>query len=165
MSKKTGIKQEWKRREKQRTIKNKLKKIKYNKMLNKKQNGVGKNLIKGNKRKEPKINVLPYELLAFTLSYLMLDPWWYSNPSNLFSRTSHISSLVVICLSSYYWFILLPHYELVPSRASVIYVQTISSDVVRASSQLVSPLVSHVYHRFGPDLFLCSHKSIVACAS
>jgi hypothetical protein len=73
-------------------------------------------------------------------------------------------SLVVLCLSSYYRFILLPHYELVPSRA-VAYVQAISSDVARASPQLVPPLVSHVCHRSGPDLFLCGHKFIVTCAS
>jgi hypothetical protein len=49
--------------------------------------------------------------------------------------------------------------------ASAAYVQTILSDVARASPQLVLPLVSHVCHRSGPDLFLCDHKSIVACAS
>jgi hypothetical protein len=76
-----------------------------------------------------------------------------------------MSSLVVLCLSSYSWFVLLPHYELVPPRASVAYVQTIASDVARASPQLVLPLVSHVCHRSGPDLFLCGHESIVACAS
>jgi hypothetical protein len=76
-----------------------------------------------------------------------------------------MSSLIVICLSSYYWFVLLPHYELVPPRAFVAYVQTISSDIARASPQLVSPLVSHVCHRSESDLFLCGHKSIVACAS
>jgi hypothetical protein len=32
-------------------------------------------MTKDNKRKEPKIKVLTYELLAFTLSYLMLIPW------------------------------------------------------------------------------------------
>jgi hypothetical protein len=74
-------------------------------------------------------------------------------------------SLVVICLSSYYRFTLLPHYELVPPRASVAYVQIISNDVARASPQLVPPLVSHVCYCFGPNLFLCGHKSIVACAS
>jgi hypothetical protein len=74
-------------------------------------------------------------------------------------------SLVVLCLSCYYRFVLLPYYELVPSRASVVYVQTISNDVARASPQLVPPLVSHVCHRSEPDLFLCGHKSIVACAS
>jgi hypothetical protein len=74
-------------------------------------------------------------------------------------------SLVVLCLSSYYRFVLLPHYELVPPRDSVAYVQTISSDVARASPQLVSPLVSHVCYHSRPDLFLCGHKSIVACAS
>jgi hypothetical protein len=76
-----------------------------------------------------------------------------------------MSSLVVLCLSSYYRFILLPHYELVHPRASVAYVQTVSSDVARASPQLVPPLVSHVCHRSGPDLFLCDHKFIIACAS
>jgi hypothetical protein len=76
-----------------------------------------------------------------------------------------MSSLVVLCLSSYYRFVLLPHYELVPSWASVAYVQTISSDIARTSPQLVPPLVSLVCHRFEPDLFLCDYKSIVACAS
>jgi hypothetical protein len=74
-------------------------------------------------------------------------------------------SLVFLCLSSYYRFVLLPHYELVPPLASVAYVQTISSDFARASPQLMPPLVSHVCHRSGPDLFLCGHKSIVACIS
>jgi hypothetical protein len=74
-------------------------------------------------------------------------------------------SLVFLCISSRYQFILLPHYKLVPLRASVGYVQTISSDVARASPQLVSPIVSCVCHRSGSDLFLCGHKSIVACAS
>jgi hypothetical protein len=74
-------------------------------------------------------------------------------------------NLVVLYLSSYYRFVLLPHYELVPPRASVAYVQTISSNVAQASPQLVPPLVSHVCHRSGLDLFLCGHKFIVACAS
>jgi hypothetical protein len=77
---------------------------------------------------------------------------------------SHISSLTVICLSSNYRFILLPHYELVPLWISVGYVQTILSDVAEASSQLVSLLVSCVCHHSRPDLFLYDHKSIVACA-
>jgi hypothetical protein len=55
-----------------------------------------------------------------------------------------MSSLVVLYLFSYYRFILLPHYELVPPRASVAYVQIISSDVARASPQPVPPLVSHI---------------------
>jgi hypothetical protein len=76
-----------------------------------------------------------------------------------------MSSLVVICLSSHYRIILLPHYESVPLLASVGYVQTISNDVARASPRLVPPSVSRVCHRSGPDLFLCCHKSIVACAS
>jgi hypothetical protein len=76
-----------------------------------------------------------------------------------------MSCLVILYLSSHYQFVLLPHYKPVPLRASVVYVQTISSDVARASPPLVPPLVSHVCHRFRPDLFLCGHKSIVACAS
>jgi hypothetical protein len=125
----------------------------------------GKNSTKDNKRKELKIKVLSHELLAFTLSYLMLAVWQYTNYSNLFSRTPPMSSLVILCLCSYYRFILLPHYELVPPRASVAYVQTISSDVAQASPQLVPPLVSHVCHHSGPDLFLCGHKSIIAYVS
>jgi hypothetical protein len=35
----------------------------------------GKKVTKGNKRKKPKIKVLAHELLASTLSYLMLAPW------------------------------------------------------------------------------------------
>jgi hypothetical protein len=50
-----------------------------------------------------------------------------------------MSSLIVLCLSSYYRIVLLPHYELVPPPASVGYVQTISNDVVRASPRLVPP--------------------------
>jgi hypothetical protein len=76
-----------------------------------------------------------------------------------------MSGLVVICLSSYYRFVLLPYYELVTPRVSVAYVQTISSDVARASAQLVSALVSHVCHSSEPDLFLCDHKFIVTCSS
>jgi hypothetical protein len=37
-------------------------------------NGQGKNLTKDNKRKEPKIKILSHELLASTISYLMLIP-------------------------------------------------------------------------------------------
>jgi hypothetical protein len=37
--------------------------------------GGKKTLIKDNKKKEPKIKILARELLAFTLSYLMLTPW------------------------------------------------------------------------------------------
>jgi hypothetical protein len=76
-----------------------------------------------------------------------------------------MSSLIVICLSSHYRIVLLPHYEPVPPPASVVYVQTISNDVAQASPQLVSPPVSRVCYRSGPDLFLCCHKSIVACTS
>jgi hypothetical protein len=76
-----------------------------------------------------------------------------------------MSILVVLYLSSYYRFVLLPYYKLVLPRVSVAYVQTISSDVARVFPQLVPPLVSHVYRRSGPDLFLCGHKFIVTCAS
>jgi hypothetical protein len=41
----------------------------------KSEKGTGKKLTKCNKRKELKIKVLTYELLASTLSYLMLAPW------------------------------------------------------------------------------------------
>jgi hypothetical protein len=74
-------------------------------------------------------------------------------------------NLIDICLSSYYRFILLSHYELMHQRASVAYVQTFSNDVARASPQLVPHLLSHVCHRSGHDLFLCGYKSIVACVS
>jgi hypothetical protein len=73
-------------------------------------------------------------------------------------------SLVVLYLSSHYRIVLLPHYEPVPPLASVGYVQTISNDVARASPRLVPPPVSRVCHHFGPDLFLCYHKFIIACA-
>jgi hypothetical protein len=117
------------------------------------------------KKKKLKIKVVAHKLLASTLSYLMLALWWYTNPSNLSSRTSTMSSMVILCLSSHYQSVLLSHYKLVPLRTSVGYVQTISSDIARASPQLVPPLVSHVCHYFGPDLFLCGYKSIVACIS
>jgi hypothetical protein len=42
-------------------------------------------------------------------------------------------SLIVLCLSSHYWIVLLPHYELVPPPASIGYVQTISNDVAGVS--------------------------------
>jgi hypothetical protein len=47
---------------------------KNNKTLSQKIKMGVKNLIKDNKKKKPKINVLTHELLAFTLSYLMLAP-------------------------------------------------------------------------------------------
>jgi hypothetical protein len=56
-------------------IKNKSKKRKDNKTLSQKsEKGVEKKLTKRNKRKELKNKVLIHELLAFTLSYLMLAP-------------------------------------------------------------------------------------------
>jgi hypothetical protein len=70
-----------------------------------------------------------------------------------------MSSLILLCLFSHFWFVLLPHYEAVPLQASVGYVQTISNDVAQASPRLVPPVISHVYHRSGHDLFLCCHKS------
>jgi hypothetical protein len=75
-----------------------------------------------------------------------------------------MSSLVFLCLSSHYRFVLLPHYKSVPTRASVGYVQTISNDVAQASSRLILPLISCVCHHSGHDPFLCCHKSIIACA-
>ncbi len=57
-------------------IKNQIKKRKYNKTLSQKsKKEAEKKFEKGNKRKEPKIKVLAHELLASTLSYLMLAPW------------------------------------------------------------------------------------------
>jgi hypothetical protein len=50
-----------------------------------------------------------------------------------------MSSLVVLCLSSHYRIVLLPHYEPVPPSASIGYVQTISNDVAQASPRLVPP--------------------------
>jgi hypothetical protein len=120
--------------------------------------GKKKTLTEDNKKKKPKIKILAYELLASTLSYLMLAPWWYTNPSNPSSRTPPMSSLIVLCFSSHYRIVLLPHYESVSPPASVQYVQTISNDVARASTRLGPPQVSHVYHHSGPDLFLCCHK-------
>jgi uncharacterized membrane protein len=93
-----------------------------------------KNLIKDNKKKKPKINVLTHELLVFTLSYLMLAPYWYINHLNLSSRTPPMSSLIVMYIFFYYRFVLLPYYKLVPLQASVGYVQTISNYIVRASA-------------------------------
>jgi hypothetical protein len=62
------------------------KRRKGNKMLSQRsEKGWEKTWQKGNKKKEPKIKVLAHELLASTLSYLMLAPWWYINPSNLSS--------------------------------------------------------------------------------
>jgi hypothetical protein len=139
--KKIGIKQEWKRMGKTKGDKKLNQKTKKcDKTLSQKsEKGREKTWQKGNKKKELKIKVLAYELLASTLSYLMLAPWWYTNPSNLSSRAPPMSSLVILCLSSHYRFILLPHYELVPLRAFVGYVQTISNDVAWASPQLVPP--------------------------
>jgi hypothetical protein len=54
------------------------KKLKHKKMANK----------KTIKEEEPKIKVLAYELLPSTFSYLMLTPWYYSNPSNLSSANT-----------------------------------------------------------------------------
>jgi hypothetical protein len=75
---------------------------------------------------------------------------------------AHVEVVVrrVATNSSYY-----PHYESMSPQASVGYVQTISNDVAQASPQLVPPLISCVCHRFGHDLFLCCHKSIIAYAS
>jgi hypothetical protein len=74
-------------------------------------------------------------------------------------------NLIVLCPSSHYRIVLLPHYEPVPPPAFIGYIQTISNDVARASPRLVPPPISHVYHHSEPDLFLCYHKFIVACAS
>jgi hypothetical protein len=124
MSQKTETKQGWK----WRTIKNQTEKgekliklyvTKKWKKANKKEK-IDKKAIK---EKELKIKVLSHELLASTLFYLMVAPWWYYNLSNLSSQTPSIPSLVLLCLSNYRS-VLFPHDELVPLRASVEYVQT-----------------------------------------
>jgi hypothetical protein len=62
-----------KKKEKTKALKSKLKKRKDNKTLSQKSKKKrGKNLTKDNKRKEPNIKILTHELLAFTLSYLIL---------------------------------------------------------------------------------------------
>jgi hypothetical protein len=108
---------EQKNRENEGRQKTKSKKRrKCNKMLRKKWKGVEKKFDKkAIKEKESKIKILSHKLLASTLSYLMLAPWWYTNHSNLSLRSPSMLSLVVICLFSHYRSILLPHYELVPS--------------------------------------------------
>jgi hypothetical protein len=40
---------------------------------------------------------------------------------SLFTDSSHVKSLVFLCLSSHYQFVLLPHYEPVPPQASIGY--------------------------------------------
>jgi AAA15 family ATPase/GTPase len=57
--------------------KNKIdKKRKDNKTLSQKnENRRNFFLTEDNKKKEPKIKISAHELLAFTLSYLMLTPW------------------------------------------------------------------------------------------
>jgi hypothetical protein len=103
---------------KQRAIKNQIeKREKTIKQQVKKAKRGGKKLDKkAIKEKEPKIKILAHELLTSTLSYLMLAP--LITPL----RTPPISNLDVLCLSSYYRFVLLFHYKLVPPQASVGYV-------------------------------------------
>jgi hypothetical protein len=76
-----------------------------------------------------------------------------------------MSSLVFLCLSSHYQFVLLPHYEPVAPWAFIGCVQTIANDVTQAYPRLVPPLISHVCHHSGYDLFLCYYESIIACTS
>jgi hypothetical protein len=89
---------------KRRTIKNQIeKRRKDNKTLSEKGWINGKNFNKKTiKEKKPKVKVLAHELLASTLSCLMLAPRWYSNPSNPSSRTPHMSSMVFLCISFHY---------------------------------------------------------------
>jgi hypothetical protein len=78
MTQKTGTKQERKRRgETKGDKKSNQKRRKGNKTLTQKSvKGQEKQLNKkAIKKKESKIRVLAHELLAFTLSYLMLTPW------------------------------------------------------------------------------------------
>jgi hypothetical protein len=78
MSQKTGIKQERKRMDVKTNDDKKpnQKRRKDNKILSQKAKRGRKKLDKkAIKEKKPKIKVLTHELLAFTLSYLMLAPW------------------------------------------------------------------------------------------
>jgi hypothetical protein len=100
------------------------------------------------KKKKPKIKVLTHELLAFTLSYLMLTLWWYSNPSNLSSRILPMSSLVFLCLSYHYWSVLLPHYEVVPPWVSVGYESICLIDISFCLSICIWLLGCHCRHWF-----------------
>jgi hypothetical protein len=91
--KKTGTKQERKRREKQKVIKKSNKKMrKDNKTLSQKKTkrGQGKNLTKGNKRKEPKIKVLTHELLASTLLSNASSLVIHQSFKSLFTDSSHV---------------------------------------------------------------------------
>jgi hypothetical protein len=76
MSKKKQKKIRAKNKGKTNGDKNPIKRRKDNKTLSQKsKKWAGKNLTKGNKRKELKIKFLTHELLVSTLSYLMLAPW------------------------------------------------------------------------------------------
>jgi hypothetical protein len=52
------------------------------------------------KREKPNIKTLAYELLVFTLSYLILTTWWYSDFSNLSSHIPHIKFGIPLSLFS-----------------------------------------------------------------
>jgi hypothetical protein len=77
MSKKNRYKRRAKKKGKTKGDKkpNKKKGEKTNTKSKKVKKVQGKNLTKGSKRKEPNIKVLTHELLAFTLSYLILPLW------------------------------------------------------------------------------------------
>jgi hypothetical protein len=103
-------------------------------------------------------------LLASTISYLMLA---LCDTQILQISLHELLPCHVWSSSASFLIIGLSYYPITNwcLRRPPLDVQTISSDVARASPQLMSPLVSRVCHRSGFDLFLCGHKSIVACAS
>jgi hypothetical protein len=108
-------------------------------------------LTKGNKRKEPKIKVLAYELLDSTLLFNASSLVIHQSFKSLFTDFSHVKfdrPLPLFLLPVR----LITLLRIGHPRTSVAYIQTISSDVERASPQLVPPLVSHVCHHSGPDI-------------
>jgi hypothetical protein len=137
------------------------KKLKHKHVNKKKEKNQHKKVIK---EKEPKIKVPTHELLTSTLSYLMLTPCWYPNPSNLSSRTPFMLSLVFLCLSSHYMPDLLPRYESVHLGSSVRYVQTISNNVAHTSAIANLSSMSSFRTRF---LLVCPqiHRSMCISAT
>jgi hypothetical protein len=89
---------------------------------------------------------------------------------SLFTNNSHVKFgiLVFIFFSTHYWFNLLPRYEPVPAgggRAPLNMSKPSEAMLHKLLLDWCHPLISHVCHRSGHDLFLCGHKSIVRCAS
>jgi hypothetical protein len=124
----------------------------------------GKNLTKSNRREEPKIKVLTHELLAFTLSYLMASSLMIHQLfKSLFTDSSHVK------FGHHLSIFLLPIRLIISLRIGAsVGLRCICPNHLkrycRSFSSTGVTLVSHVCHHFRPDLFLCYHKSIVACA-